>query len=147
MVNCLHFIDPYVKIYLVYRGEKQAKWKSTIKKKTLVPIYNEQFQFDVTEMEISYIRLEVSVMDYDRLGRNDLMGSFTLGEGSDHPTGRSQWLEMVANPRTLISRWHSLATYCTRTRGRTGSKHGSLKRGTTPPVGNSKRGLTPPSSN
>lgn len=130
----MYFKDPYVKIYLVYKGERQAKWKSTIKKKTLVPIYNEQFQFDVTDLEMSFVRLEVCVMDYDRLGRNDLMGVFTMGEGSDHPTGRSQWLEMIENPRTLVSRWHSLGSQKrsgrgSLTRGSTGG--GSLPRGVT----------------
>ena len=109
-------VDPYVKIYLIYKGNRQTKWKSSIKKKTLVPIYNEQFQFDITDMDIHFIRLEVSVMDYDLLGRNDLMGFFELGEGSDHPTGRSHWMEMCANPRTPISRWHSLGTQTQKSR-------------------------------
>ncbi|XP_003386572.1 PREDICTED: synaptotagmin-10-like [Amphimedon queenslandica] len=124
--------DPYVKIYLLHKGTRQAKWKSTIKKKTLVPIYNEQFQFDVTDMNISFILLEVSVMDYDRLGRNDLMGFFTLGEGANHPSGRQHWQEMVSHPRNPISRWHALGAKNTNSlrrgsSGITGSKSsGSL---------------------
>ena len=57
-------------------------------------------------------------MDYDRLGRNDLMGFFTLGEGANQVSGRQHWEEMVSHPRNPISRWHAL-----------GNKTNSLRRG------------------
>ena len=103
------FSDPYIKIYLYHKGSKEAKWKSSVKKKTLVPIYNENFRFDVSDMEIDFIRLQLVVMDHDVFGRNDMMGIVELGEGTDHPTGRLQWKEMISSPRNAISRWHSIS--------------------------------------
>ena len=79
-----------------------------MKKKTLVPIYNEQFQFDITDYDITYTRLDVYVMDYDRLSRNDVMGMVQLGEKVTHSSGQQHWREMLSSPRTPISRWHSL---------------------------------------
>ena len=36
--------DPYVKVYILHKGKKHDKWKSTIKRNTLLPIFNEPFQ-------------------------------------------------------------------------------------------------------
>ena len=103
------YIDPYVKLCLYHKGARETKWKSSVKKKTLVPIYNENFRFDLTDMDINYVRLDLIVMDHDILGRNDMMGLVQLGQGSDHSTGRIHWTEMISSPRNPISRWHSLA--------------------------------------
>ena len=101
-------LDPYVKIYLFCKGERKSKWRSSVKKKTLVPIYNEQFQFDIADFDISHTRLEVYVMDYDRLSRNDVMGMIHFGEKVAQSSGQQHWREMLASPRTPICRWHSL---------------------------------------
>ncbi|XP_046400099.1 synaptotagmin-11 isoform X1 [Ischnura elegans] len=39
--------DPYVKIYLVYNGQRIAKKKTHVKKRTLNPVFNESFVFDI----------------------------------------------------------------------------------------------------
>ncbi|KAG8225387.1 hypothetical protein J437_LFUL016812 [Ladona fulva] len=39
--------DPYVKIYLVYNGQRIAKKKTHVKKRTLNPVFNESFGFDI----------------------------------------------------------------------------------------------------
>ena len=100
--------DPYIKIYLLHKGSRQAKWKSSVKKNTLVPIYNEPFQFDITDMNLQDIVLDISVIDFDRLGRNDLMGIIKIGSDVDHTTGQQHWNEMLSSQRTPVSRWHSL---------------------------------------
>ena len=77
----------------MYRDERKGKWKSSIKRKTLVPIYNEQFQFDLTDMEMKYVRLDIYVMDYDMLSRNDVMGVLQLGQeipAMSNPSGREK---------------------------------------------------------
>lgn len=102
--------DPYVKIYLLNKGNRQVKWKSSVKKNTLVPIYNEQFQFDVTDMNIQDIVLDITVIDFDRLGRNDLMGVIKIGSDVEHTTGQQHWNEMLSSQRTPVSRWHSLSS-------------------------------------
>ena len=48
-MNLINFAipDPYVKIYLLYNGQRIAKKKTHVKKRTLNPVFNESFGFDV----------------------------------------------------------------------------------------------------
>ena len=98
--------DPYVKIFLYYRGNKIYKWKSSIKKGTLVPVYNEKFEFSIMDMDVHCVSLYVVVADHDIMGTNDVIGMIDIGEGSIHPTGQLQWTEMISAPHTPISFWH-----------------------------------------
>ena len=58
--------DPYVKVYLLYRGKRVSKWKSSVKKNTLVATFNEPFQFSIESKDINDVKLEFVIMDYDR---------------------------------------------------------------------------------
>lgn len=46
--------DPYVKIYLLYNGQRIAKKKTHVKKRTLSPVFNESFAFDIPTVEVCY---------------------------------------------------------------------------------------------
>lgn len=46
--------DPYVKIYLLYNGQRIAKKKTHIKKRTLSPVFNESFAFDIPTTEVRW---------------------------------------------------------------------------------------------
>lgn len=46
--------DPYVKIYLLYNGQRIAKKKTHVKKRTLSPVFNESFAFDIPTVEVSF---------------------------------------------------------------------------------------------
>uniref|UniRef100_A0A665VN96 Synaptotagmin n=1 Tax=Echeneis naucrates TaxID=173247 RepID=A0A665VN96_ECHNA len=96
--------DPYVKIHLMQNGKRLKKKKTTIKKNTLNPYYNESFSFEVP---CEQIEVAVTVLDYDKIGKNDAIGKVLLGSNS---TGTEQrhWLDMLANPRRPIAQWHSL---------------------------------------
>ena len=39
--------DPYVKIYLIVNGQRVAKKKTHVKKRTLNPVFNESFVFEL----------------------------------------------------------------------------------------------------
>lgn len=49
----------------------------------------------------------MTVLDYDKIGKNDAIGKVLLGSNS---TGTEQchWTDMLANPRRPIAQWHSL---------------------------------------
>uniref|UniRef100_A0A8C2YWE3 Synaptotagmin n=1 Tax=Cyclopterus lumpus TaxID=8103 RepID=A0A8C2YWE3_CYCLU len=96
--------DPYAKIHLMQNGKRLKKKKTTTKKHTLNPYYNESFSFEVA---CEQIEIAVTVLDYDKIGKNDAIGKVLLGNNS---TGTEQchWEDMLANPRRPIAQWHSL---------------------------------------
>jgi len=100
--------DPYIKIYLYHNKKRVSKWKSSVKRRTLVPIFNESFLFEVPEGEIDNIYLKVIVMDYDRFTKNDPMGQVLLGGNVEDPAGCKHWEETIRNPNSSISQWHVL---------------------------------------
>ena len=102
--------DPYVMISVSHKGDDVCKWNSTIKKKTLAPIYNERFEFRIAGLDLFLLALEVAIKDNDNTlsPQNDLIGKVHIGYDSSHPTGRYQWMHMISSPKHLISTWHSL---------------------------------------
>ena len=84
------------------------KWKTSVKKNTLVPIYNENFQFDTTNMDIRHVSLEIWVMDYDWFSRNDKMGVVYIGLNSPQEVGRCHWVEIINSPEQMASHWHAI---------------------------------------
>jgi C2 domain len=81
-VFCAH-ADPYVKIYLVHNGQRIAKKKTHVKKRTLNPVFNESFVFDLppNAEALDNISLEFLVLDWDRVTKNEVsppFRSFTL---------------------------------------------------------------------
>ncbi|XP_071316019.1 synaptotagmin VIII isoform X2 [Trachinotus anak] len=99
--------DPYVKVQLALDKRKWKKRKTSIKKKTLNPYYNESFTFDVSFEQIQRVNLVVSVWDHDAMTRNDAMGKIFLGCDA---TGNQlrHWADMLSNPRRPVAQWHSL---------------------------------------
>lgn len=55
MLFILSCVDPYVKIHLMQNGKRLKKKKTTIKKNTLNPYYNESFSFEVPFEQIQVI--------------------------------------------------------------------------------------------
>lgn len=99
--------DPYVKTSLFMGGKRLKKKKTTVKRKTLNPYYNESFTFDVKFEDIEKVSLVVTVVDYDLIGASDPIGQVSVGcRSSGIPL--KHWSEMLANPRRPIAMWHSL---------------------------------------
>ncbi|XP_060530448.1 synaptotagmin-10-like [Cylas formicarius] len=99
--------DPYVKIYLICQGKRIRKKKTSVKYNTLSPVYNEALVFDVPEENINDVSLVVKVIDYDRIGLNELMGCTVIGP-SFIGKGRDHWTEMLDNPRKPVAQWYPL---------------------------------------
>ncbi len=57
--------DPYVKVSLICDGRRLKKKKTSIKKNTLNPTYNEAIIFDIPPENMDQVSLHISVMDYD----------------------------------------------------------------------------------
>lgn len=99
--------DPYVKIALMMNGKRVKKKKTSIKKCTLNPYYNESFTFEVPFEQIQKVHLVVTVVDYDRIGTSEPIGKVVLGCNAAG-TELRHWMDMLASPRRPIAQWHSL---------------------------------------
>ncbi|XP_076444994.1 synaptotagmin-7-like isoform X2 [Babylonia areolata] len=99
--------DPYVKIWMYFGNTKVEKKKTNIKMRTLNPVYNESFIFEIPWEKIREASLEVTVMDFDKVGRNEMIGKVILGCRSG-PMETRHWNDMVAKPRQQVAQWHLL---------------------------------------
>ena len=99
--------DPYVKIWLIRDGKKVEKQKTSTKQKTRNPIFNESFIFNISNDKVKYTSLRISVIDHDKMGRNDLIGEIMLGIKSG-PQEVRQWMEMLSKKYQPIVQWHEL---------------------------------------
>ncbi|XP_022112013.1 synaptotagmin-7-like isoform X2 [Acanthaster planci] len=99
--------DPYVKVWHVYQDKKIEKKKTIVKYNTLNPVFNVSFMFHVTLNKIRDTSFIISVVDKDRLSRNDTIGGIILGPKAS-PSETSHWAEMLNKPRTPVAQWHVL---------------------------------------
>ncbi|KAJ6665035.1 hypothetical protein lerEdw1_005266 [Lerista edwardsae] len=99
--------DPYVKVQLILNKKKWKKKKTSVKKSTLSPYFNEAFGFDVPFNLIQNVDLVISVWDHDKVTKDDQIGKVFLG---CRATGNQlrHWSDMLANPRRPVAQWHSL---------------------------------------
>lgn len=101
--------DPYVKLALMCNGVRLKKRKTSTKKCTLNPRYNESFSFEVPFEQIQNVHLVVTVIDYDRIGTSEPIGRIVMGcANSTGDTEQCHWMSMLASPRRPIVQWHSL---------------------------------------
>ncbi|XP_061628762.1 synaptotagmin VIII [Phyllopteryx taeniolatus] len=99
--------DPYVKVQLALDKRKWKKKKTSIKKNTLNPYYNEGFAFKVTLAQIQRVNLVISVWDHDPMTPNDPTGKIFLGCDASG-NGLRHWADMLTNPRRPVAQWHTL---------------------------------------
>ena len=66
--------DPYVKLYLHHQNTRSAKKKTHIKKRSLNPVFNESFIFDLPSKDgsLDEVQLEIIMCDWDRITKNEV---------------------------------------------------------------------------
>ncbi|KAG9352441.1 hypothetical protein JZ751_020855 [Albula glossodonta] len=99
--------DPYVKVQLILDKRKWKKRRTSVKKKTLNPYFNESFNFEVSFDQIQRVQVVISVWDHDKVSRNDAIGKIYLGCEAGGNQLR-HWADMLSNPRRPVAQWHSL---------------------------------------
>lgn len=78
--------DPYVKVWLMYKDKRVEKKKTVVMKRCLNPVFNESFAFDIPTERLRETTIVITVMDKDRLSRNDVIGK--VGDTPEgHPGG------------------------------------------------------------
>lgn len=100
-------VDPYVKVWLQHGEKRVEKKKTCIIKRTLNPVYNETFVFTVPWEKLRETSLLVQVMDFDSVGRNELIGKIVMS-AKGGVTESKHWNEMISKPRQLVLQWHRL---------------------------------------
>ncbi|KAJ8406545.1 hypothetical protein AAFF_G00301190 [Aldrovandia affinis] len=99
--------DPYVKVQLILDKRKWKKRRTSVKKRTLNPYFNESFNFEVPFDQIQRVQVVISVWDHDKVSRNDAIGKIFLGCEAGGNQLR-HWADMLSNPRRPVAQWHSL---------------------------------------
>ncbi|XP_078804812.1 synaptotagmin-7 isoform X6 [Oryzias latipes] len=99
--------DPYVKVWLMHKDKRVEKKKTVVIKCCLNPVFNESFPFDVPAHVLRETTIVITVMDKDRLSRNDVIGKIYLSWKSG-PAEVKHWKDMLARPRTNVAQWHAL---------------------------------------
>ncbi|XP_057306004.1 uncharacterized protein LOC130644420 isoform X4 [Hydractinia symbiolongicarpus] len=66
--------DPYVKVYMLPDKTKTTKKKTTFRRKTLNPQWNETIKYKFNREELLKKTLQVTAWNHDRFGRNDFLG-------------------------------------------------------------------------
>ncbi|XP_078423379.1 synaptotagmin-like protein 1 [Cetorhinus maximus] len=70
--------DPYVKSYLLPDKSSQSKRKTSVKKKTLNPTFNEWLKYKLGKDELQSRTLSISVWHSDHFGHNLLLGEVEI---------------------------------------------------------------------
>ncbi|KAI5607801.1 synaptotagmin-7 [Silurus asotus] len=99
--------DPYVKVWLMHKDKRVEKKKTVVMKRCLNPVFNESFPFDVPAHVLRETTIVITVMDKDRLSRNDVIGKIYLSWKSG-PAEVKHWKDMMGHPRTAVAQWHAL---------------------------------------
>uniref|UniRef100_A0A1B6CR94 C2 domain-containing protein n=1 Tax=Clastoptera arizonana TaxID=38151 RepID=A0A1B6CR94_9HEMI len=102
--------DPYVKMYLLYNGQRIAKKKTHVKKRTLNPVFNESFVFEIPigNEGLDNVNLEFLLLDWDRVTKNEVIGRLELGGTKSTGSALHHWNEVCNSPRRQIAEWHKL---------------------------------------
>ncbi|XP_068159146.1 rabphilin-3A [Drosophila tropicalis] len=100
--------DPFVKLQLKPDAHKNKKHKTSVKWRTLNPVYNEEFYFEASPHDLNKEMLILTVWDKDLGKSNDFLGSLQLGAQSKGER-LQQWLDCIRLPDHFHEKWHCLA--------------------------------------
>ncbi|XP_038674060.1 synaptotagmin-like protein 2 isoform X9 [Scyliorhinus canicula] len=92
--------DPYVKSYLLPDKIKMGKRKTSVKKKSLNPVYNEILRYKIEKATLLAQTLNLSVWHNDTFGRNSFLGEVEIElKNWDWSNKKMDWFNL--KPRTL----------------------------------------------
>ena len=107
---------PYVKVSLMLAGRQIKKTKTSVQTKTLNPVYNEAFVFDIPLHRLSDVSLLIRVLNSPGKGEEEsgrAIGKATVGPDARTSIGLHHWNCMMTTPRKPIAQWHPLLDWVT----------------------------------
>lgn len=75
------YSDPYVRVYLIPDSGRKTE-KTRVHKKTLNPVFNEKFTYQISYGELMSKTLVLAVYDFDRFSKHDEIGQISIPIGS-----------------------------------------------------------------
>ncbi|XP_065506739.1 synaptotagmin-like protein 1 isoform X1 [Caloenas nicobarica] len=94
--------DPYIKTYLLPDKSNRSKRKTTVRKRSLDPIFNETLKYKLEKRDLQGRTLNLSVWHHDSLGRNLFLGEVEIALGTwDWANTSPEWFNL--QPRMPIS--------------------------------------------
>ncbi|XP_033925314.1 synaptotagmin-like protein 1 [Melopsittacus undulatus] len=94
--------DPYIKTYLLPDKSNRSKRKTTVRKRSLDPIFNETLKYKLDKRELQGRTLNLSVWHHDSLGRNLFLGEVEIALCSwDWDNTSPEWFSL--QPRVPVS--------------------------------------------
>ncbi|XP_051880646.1 synaptotagmin-like protein 1 isoform X2 [Pristis pectinata] len=94
--------DPYVKTYLLPDRSRPSKRKTSVKKATLNPQYNEILKYKIQKQELQNRTLNLSVWHNDTLGRNVFLGETEVEMSKwDWRDNTLNWYNLEPKPSCL----------------------------------------------
>lgn len=99
--------EPYVKVQLVLNQRKWKKRKTSARKGTAAPSFNEAFTFLLPFSQIQSVDLVLAVWARGPRLRAEPVGKVALGaRASGQPL--QHWADMLAHARRPVTQWHRL---------------------------------------
>ncbi|CAL8092613.1 unnamed protein product [Orchesella dallaii] len=100
---------PYVKVTVVINERHIKTKKTSYKKYTLDPVFNESLSFDVNSVQLGDCSIIITVLDFNGgVIKDHFIGRLVLGKESSGPHEVNHWKNMLQSQRTAIAQWHSL---------------------------------------
>ncbi|EDM12341.1 rCG47732, isoform CRA_b [Rattus norvegicus] len=101
------YSDPFVRLFLHPSSGKKSKYKTSVRRKTLNPEFNEEFFYAGLREELAQKALLVSVWDYDLGTADDFIGGVQLSGRSSGDRLR-HWCECLSHCDRRLELWHLL---------------------------------------
>ncbi|NXG76902.1 SYTL1 protein, partial [Baryphthengus martii] len=87
--------DPYIKTYLLPDKSNRSKRKTTVRKRSLDPIFNETLKYKLEKRDLQGRTLNLSVWHHDSLGRNLFLGEVEIALGAwDWANTSPEWFSL-----------------------------------------------------
>ncbi|XP_058951631.2 synaptotagmin-4 isoform X2 [Pocillopora verrucosa] len=100
--------DPYVKLALYCDGVRLSKANTRVKRRSLNPVYNEKFNFNISADQISLTTVMLKIVNHSEINTGGgSLGTAILGFDS-FGSGQEQWKSMIESPSRHVEKWHKL---------------------------------------
>jgi Ca2+-dependent lipid-binding protein len=93
---------------MYYKGQRIIKKRSTIKRTTQSPVYNECFTFHIPDNDLQNIHFDIILFDYDRHMKHEPIGTFSIGNDNNN----QHWIDVCQRQITKqIAQWYQLKPF------------------------------------